>query len=281
MVHNNHIQFGGEGLTRRYPASQINPSEDEGANHILIIDDSHRICSVLATSIVNGCAASGQSCQIIQSGPFGLIETIPMNFSDDVFDTKILTLYLADSTKHALAVVRLPSIKRLTIICDIIMPGDTEVGLFGLLTELASLQLPVNLLFASSEGQNRYYVEQLIGRHKAYFVEKGTAAWGELPVALVHRSHMFQYQLLSRPDFDKGRLQSQFATGRLVAARAQATDGGRAAPRPVVAAASTSRVVPVAPDDGYGRPWRGFTRPLLKTSTGLLALLGFRRKDKH
>src|SRR4051794_16005398 len=106
MLHNNHIQFGGEGLTRRYQTNQINSSEDEGTNHVLIIDDSHRICSVLATFIVNGCAASGRSCQIIQSGPFGLIETIPMNFSDDVFDTKILTLYLADSTKHALPVLR-------------------------------------------------------------------------------------------------------------------------------------------------------------------------------
>ena len=281
MLHNN-LQFGSEGL-RRYQTGQINSSEDEGSNHILIIDDSHRICSVLATSIVNGCAASGRSCQIIQSGPFGLIETIPMNFSDDVFDTKILTLYLADSTKHALAVLRMPNIKRLTIICDIIMPGDTEVGLFGLLSELASIQLPVNLVFASSEGQNRYYVEQLIGRRKAYFVEKGSAAWGELPVALVHRSHMFQYQVLARPDFDKGRLQSQYSTGRLVAARAQAAaaDGGHVSSRPVPTSSSRVSHSPAPSDDGYGRPWRGLTRPLLKTSTGLLTLLGFRRKDKH
>ncbi len=278
-----HEKYGHDDLAAVFEAgTPFLPPEEGGSNHILIIDDSNQICSVLVTAIVTGCSDSGRTCQITQSSPFGLIETVPMNFSDDVFDTKVLNLYIANSPKNALPVLRQPQIKRLTIICDVMMPGDTEVGLLGLLRELTELKLPVNLLFASSEGQCRYYVEELLRNRKAYFVEKGTAAWTDLPYALVQRSQMFRYQVLARLDYDKGRLYSSREAGRKI------TNPPAPLPRSAVnglepAIPAERRVRPatkVQPkvdqvDNIYAHP-----AAARKSSTGLLALLTFWRWGK-
>jgi hypothetical protein len=295
MLQESHLKVSSKELAQTFQA-EATPSEENSASHILIIDDSHRICSVLATAIVNNCVESRRSCQIVQYGRFGGIETVPMNFSNETRNENAVTLYLADSTKHALPALRLPGIKRMTIICDVIMPADTEVGLFGFLSELVTLQLPVNLLFASSEGQCRYYVEQLIQNHKAYFVEKGTAAWIDLPYALVHRSQMFHYRVLTRPDFDKGRLQASNSAARLnpeyleaLEAAASAAFASAHSSAKVERPSSSNKTVStssaastnVLADDEFARPLRSFTRPLLKVTTGLLSRLAFWRHDRE
>jgi CheY-like chemotaxis protein len=180
-----------------------NPQAEQ--THILVVDDSYRLCSLLVSSIVRECAMVQRSCNIVQSSELGMIETVPMQFSTNQSQAS-LTIYTANSPRNALPVLHLAHIKQLTIICDILMPSDTTVGLVGMLREIAHLELPVNLVFASSEGQNRVYVEQLIKQGKAYFLEKGSKAWIDIPVALVHRDQLFQYKPIVRSDYDKGRL---------------------------------------------------------------------------
>ncbi|MEI7554822.1 hypothetical protein [Candidatus Chlorohelix sp.] len=181
------------------------PLVEAWGNHILIIDDSNQICSLLVSSIISQCAAVNRNVQVVQASALGLLVTMPIVFSQDD-TTDVLTIYTANNPKSALPVLQLNSLSNLTIICDIMTPADTEVGLFGLLEDLTTKQVPVNLVFASSEGQNRYYVEQLIKQHKAFFVEKGSQAWLELPFALVHRRSMFQYKTIIRSDYDSGFL---------------------------------------------------------------------------
>lgn len=224
------------------------------STYILIIDDSDQICSLLVTGIIAGCAQNGQTCRVVQSGPFGMIEMIPLNFASDVFDDKIVNVYTANSPRNALNVLRLPQLERLTIICDIMLPNDTQVGLVGLLDELNRLALPVNLVFASSEGQNRFYVEQLLSNHKAFFLEKGTTFWDRLPYALVENSGSFQYHRLTPPDYARQPI--------LMPVLAATTAVGLE--RPSVASRHSSEL-------------SDFSLRELKTSTGLLKLLTFWR----
>lgn len=187
------------------------------ANPILIIDDSNRICSILVTGIVNHCSAAGYNCRIIQSSELGLIPTLPIEFGINVpasanqSNRPSFTIFTANSPRNALPVLRQPGIKRLTIISDIMMPADTEVGLIGMLDELARLALPVNLVFTSSESQNRDYVVTLIKNGKAFFLEKGTENWAELPYALVNHTDHFSFKTIVAGDYDNGLLRSTSA----------------------------------------------------------------------
>ncbi len=262
------------------PSEGHSQSQENEAVHILIIDDSNHICSTLVTAIVRACAESGRSCQIIQSGPFGMIETVPMWFAPKMPDPHRFNIYIANSPRNALQVLNLPDIQHLTIICDIIMPSDTQVGLFGLLSALTSHQLPVNLLFASSEGQSREFVAELLKNRKAYFVEKGTSAWLELPYALVQRNKMFQYRVLERSDYDKGRLRlaahnihlNRHQAIRAAASNTRLTRKVETSSLPVqeLANAKVEAVAPVVP-----------ASPRMKNSTGLLSILAFWRWGKN
>lgn len=185
------------------------------ANPILIIDDSNRICSILVTGIVNHCSAAGYNCRIIQSSELGLIPTLPIEFGINLPATAnsniqpnrpSFTIFTANSPRNALPVLRQPGIRRLTIISDIMMPADTEVGLVGMLDELARRALPVNLVFTSSESQNRDYVVSLIKNGKAFFLEKGTENWAGLPYALVNHTDHFSFKTIVTGDFDNGML---------------------------------------------------------------------------
>jgi len=170
---------------------------------VLIIDDSNHISSLLVSNIFSQCSEVNRTVHVVQSGTLGLLTTVPLSFSDEP-SGEVLTIYTASSPKNALPVLRLNAIHNLTIVSDIMMPADTEVGLFGLLREIAERGIQVNLVFISSEGQNRYYVQQLIDAGKAFFVEKGSDAWVQLPYALVRHSEMFQYKTVLRSDYDRG-----------------------------------------------------------------------------
>jgi hypothetical protein len=184
------------------PAGKAEPENIFG-KHILIIDDSNQICSLLVSNIISQCSTIGLTVNLVQSSPLGMLVTMPVTFFNSN-NTDSITIYTANSPKNALPVLRLHNLTNLTIVSDIMTPADTEVGLLGLLQTITEQQLNVNLVFCSSEGQNRYYVESLIKRGKAFFVEKGSEAWMELPRALVHRSEMFQYKIILKRDYDSG-----------------------------------------------------------------------------
>lgn len=233
------------------------------SEYLLVIDDSNQICSALVSGVVRACAEVGKTCQIIQSGPMGFIRAMPMDFSTNLTSQNDLTIYTANSCRNALPVLHLPTINRLTIICDVIMPNDRVVGLLGLLTELSMLGLPVNLLFASGEGQNRYCIEELLKNRKAYFIEKGTSAWAMLPMALVQRNDSFKYHRIVRADYDQGTLYhyNQRLPNAVAPVRAISP-----VPSPVTVVPPVAAPPPAQP------------QPRFKTSTGLLSLLTFWRK---
>ncbi|MEI6043787.1 MAG: hypothetical protein WCS37_05290 [Chloroflexota bacterium] len=172
------------------------------ADRLLIVDDSTQICSMLVTNIIKACNVSRRPYQIIQSGPLGLVEVDSV--SSESGGTPLI-IYTANCPRNALPILRLSGLDHLIIISDIMMPSDTEVGLLGMLQELSNHHLSVSLIFASSERQNRYYVEDVLQSGKAHFMEKGSQAWGELPFRLVEDTKQFQYKVIVRGDFDRGR----------------------------------------------------------------------------
>ena len=232
----------------------------DASNNILIIDDSNETCSLLVTGIIEGCAQTGRTCRVVQSSAFGMIETIPLNFSNNVFDDKIVNVYTANSPYNALPVLQQPNINRLTIVCDIMLPNDPQVGLPGLLAEITRLQLAVNLVFASSEDQNRHYVEELLNNKKAFFLEKGTISWNQLPYALVEKSDLFHYHQIHSQDYQP---RSWRPTSSDSALAGNSSRSGR------TSLLSPSEAALEAGADG---------RPPLKSSTGLLKMLTFWRR---
>lgn len=180
-------------------------------DRLLIVDDSNQIRSTFVANIIRACNLNNRPYRLIHSDPAGLIETTTAGDADS-FGSQPLIIYTANSPRNALPVLDLPEIRRLIIVSDIMMPGDTRVGLIGLMHELARLRLPVSLLFASSERQNRYYVEEVIQSGKAHFMDKGGASWSQLPFWLAEKSQQFQYKVISQADFDRGSARSAVAT---------------------------------------------------------------------
>ncbi len=180
--------------------------------HYLIIDDSEIIRSQLSRAIVNVCSEVGGNCQLYQVSRNGqLVEQNQLNVAapgqSPQASTQVSTYYIytAATYKLALRVLDLPTIEELTVLSDMSIPADIEVGLLGLLETLARRQLPVNLIFISSEYQNRARVEPLLQKGKAYFIEKGTPLWDTLPQALVRRATSFNYQQIVHSDYSTSR----------------------------------------------------------------------------
>jgi hypothetical protein len=176
-------------------------------HHILLIDDSSRVRSLLLAGIVTSCTASGYSCKIWQSTiEYGLVEDVhtltALASGGKPNNTEThFTIYTADSPRNALPVLKLRGLDRLTIVSDIAMPNDTEVGLVGLLETIVDTNLAVNLLFCSNDNQNRTYVAPLIERGKAYFLEKGSTSWAAMPYALVEETGRFSFKMITENDY--------------------------------------------------------------------------------
>ncbi len=177
----------------------------QSADRLLIIDDSNQIRSSFIANIVKACNMHGRPYRIIQSDAKSLSETATMASPTGNLPefSKPLVIYTANCPRNALPVLNLPEVQHLIIVSDIMMPSDTEVGLLGLLQVLTERHLPVSLIFASSERQNRYYVEDVLQSGKAIFTEKGGTFWGELAFSLVEHTETFQFQVIVRSDFDR------------------------------------------------------------------------------
>ncbi len=182
-------------------------------HHILIIDDSARLRQTLADLIVANCLATGKIFKVFHSdkdGKFTQSKEVPgpeMFPLDGIIPTESsvideFTIYTAPSPRQALFVINSPVFSRLTIISDVMMPADTEVGLIGMLEAIARRNLPVNLVFASSDAQNSFVVAKLVETGKAYFLVKQGRAWEELSKALVHRADAFRFKIITSLDFE-------------------------------------------------------------------------------
>lgn len=202
-----------QGAGRTFSPAQIVQENTQIINHVLIVDDSNRICSLLVTGIISSCLEAGYNCRIVQSGDLGLVEALPFDYGvsgstqlDNQPGRPIFQIYIANSPRYAVPILKLPNLGRLSIISDIMMPADTTVGLIGMLDELARLRLPVNLVFTSSEIQNRDYVVALLKSGKAFFLEKGSEVWSNLPNALVNQTNRFAFKTIELSDYDNGTL---------------------------------------------------------------------------
>jgi CheY-like chemotaxis protein len=182
-------------------------------HHILIIDDSARLRQTLADLIVANCLASGKIFKVFHSdkdGKFTQSNEVPtpgMLLLDGLspMESAVIdefTVYTAPSPRQALFVINSPVFSRLTIISDVMMPADSEVGLIGMLEAIARRKLPVNLLFASSDAQNFQVVAKLVETGKAYFLVKQGTVWEDLSRALVQRAESFQFKTITSLDFE-------------------------------------------------------------------------------
>jgi CheY-like chemotaxis protein len=173
-------------------------------NYILIIEDNSRLRSVLARYVMLHCEAQNLSCALYHIGMEGRPRLNYYQHSDGSAKSRSEVLipdfavYEADSPRRALAWLKETSARKLTIISDVMMPSDTQVGLPGLVETLRQMQIAVNLIFVSSEAQNQHYVQSLVGLQPVLFLEKGSTAWRKLPAALVQESHRFTYQPIMR-----------------------------------------------------------------------------------
>lgn len=167
--------------------------------YILIIEDNTRLRSMLARYIMLNCDTLQQTCAIyhldLQGVPRLTYSHRPDLTEGSVEDFIVLE---ADSPQRALSWLRRARLKQLTIISDVMMPADIEVGLSGLLKGLAQLQIALNLMFISSDPQNRDYVQMLLNGQPVFFLVKGSEAWRRLPRAIVEHANRFQYKPLAK-----------------------------------------------------------------------------------
>ena len=167
--------------------------------HYLIIDDSEMIRTQFSRAISRICEENSYSYQIFEIGRQGQFSAQAQKDFDNT--TEMYYAYTAATYKQALKVLEMPDLNEMTLVCDLSIPSDTEVGVVGFLEALARLRLPVNLIFMSGDYQNRASIESLLKRGKAFFIEKGTAQWNSLPSALIKRVSSFQYQCVTVEDF--------------------------------------------------------------------------------
>lgn len=209
--------------------------------HFLMVDDSEVVQNRFCENLAFACHKYNHNLLIIRGNKQGRffitydshqpqagIVPVEQGFSPNNLGKYQFILYTAYMPRLALPILNLPYFDKLTIISDISMPSDTEVGIVGMMETLSRKRLPTNLIFASSEYQNRSVIEGLIKRQKAFFIEKGTQAWETLPFALVNHSSTFTYQIFAGDD---------------IGGRAQYAN---AIPSPIVpvAAAPTAKVTP-------------------------------------
>lgn len=177
-------------------------------HYILIIDDSARLRYALADLMISQCTTSGKGYRVfhcdkdgryVQSGEGLSVSKTEANGEAARQDE--FAIYTAPSPKHALFVINSPLFSQLTIISDVMMPADTEVGLVGMLEAIAKRNLSVNLFFASSDAQNRQVVSRLVDSGKAYFAVKASGMWEQLAQALVHRTDSFIFKKITANDF--------------------------------------------------------------------------------
>jgi hypothetical protein len=169
--------------------------------YILLIDDSGPLRSSLARQIMLSCTTHKFSCALFRLGErseptltyFDNPDKRPVDPNEVIVPD--FAVYEASSPRHALSWIQHAQVNYLTIISDVLMPIDTEVGLGGLINELNRMQVAVNLLFASSEAQSRIYIQPLITEKQAFFVVKGSDEWNRLPDALVLGAGRFTYKV--------------------------------------------------------------------------------------
>jgi hypothetical protein len=181
--------------------------------HILIIDDNAHIRSLLARQIMFSCSSTNHSCAIYHLGERCEPRLTYFRSTEDniqLAETAMapdFALYEAATPRHALFWLEHAGLERLTIISDVMMPVDTEVGLPGLLGGLHDLRIAINLVFVSSESQSRQHIQSLFGNYPTYFLIKGSDAWNRLPDALVQGAERFQYRLLPKVGYDQPDLE--------------------------------------------------------------------------
>jgi len=169
--------------------------------YILVIDDSGPMRAALARQIMLACTSYNYSCAIFRLGeraePSLTYFSNPHRSISNPEERTVVdfAIYEASSPRHALTWIQETRIKHLTIISDVLMPIDTEVGLSGLINGLNKLQIAVNLLFISSEAQSRQYISPLLEGKQAYFLVKGSEVWSRLPEALVMGANRFTYKV--------------------------------------------------------------------------------------
>lgn len=170
--------------------------------HYLIVDDSEHIRTQFTKGIAAACSETGSPCRVSYINRAGkLVEEVSPTLNGEATSKPIYNVYTASTHKLGLGVVNLLQLEKLTILCDMQIPADTEVGIFGLLEGITRQRLAVNLIFMSSDYQNRATIELLLKKGKAYFIEKGSASWNSLPDALVQRAASFKFHPIALDDY--------------------------------------------------------------------------------
>lgn len=192
-------------------------------HYILIVDDSQRLRFALADLIVAACVQSGKGYRVFHSDKDGRYTQSTESAASTVTTSEVngqtvqkmeeFAIYTAPSPKHALFVINSPLFTQLTIISDVMMPADTQVGLIGMLENIARRNLPVNLLFASSDAQNRVVIARLVESGKAYFAVKASGLWEQIAHALVYRTDSLSFKKITASDFSGVQNATQYAMG--------------------------------------------------------------------
>lgn len=196
---------------KQQSASVSSNHTDEQTRTILIIDDNGQLRSWLARCILSSCHNHGKSCAIYRIGernepslnyynnPLNPEETTPTQLPDFI-------VFEAGTPRQALRWITESRVQYLTIVSDVMMPVDTEVGLPGLLTALSQLQIGINLVFMSSEAQNIEHIQNMLNGQPAYFLIKGSDAWNRLPEALVRGASKFTYRPVVKREYNSAAI---------------------------------------------------------------------------
>jgi CheY-like chemotaxis protein len=196
----------------RQPSAWVpSGNTDQQTRSILIIDDNGQLRASLARYIMLSCHAQRKSCAIYRIGERA--EPLLNYFSNPANESEFepttapdFAVFETATPRQALNWISQSGLRCLTIISDVMMPVDTEVGLPGMLSALSDLQIGVNLVFMSSEPQNIEHVQNMLQGQQAYFLIKGSESWNKLPDALIKSAHRFVYRVVPKLDYSNSAI---------------------------------------------------------------------------
>lgn len=181
---------------------------DSYTNRILLLDDSVRLTSMMARYILLTCSDYGRSCALYHLGPAAqprltYYESGSASGKRNNRNSLDFAVFVAATPRHALLWLEETRPVTLTLVTDVLLQGDTQIGMVGVVDRLCELEIPTQLIFISGDGQNQALVKPLLDQRRASFVVKGSQEWSFLPRRLAENASRSNYHIIRDYDYEQ------------------------------------------------------------------------------
>ncbi len=183
---------------------------DWHTNQILLLDDNIRLSSMIARYVLLSCNEYGRSCALYHLGSAtqpkltyyssGLSEDTNRRRTTQQ-DGVDFAVFVAATPRHAVTWLESIHPRGLTVVADVKLKGDIDIGLVSFIDEVADLEIPAYFVFVSDAPQNQNLIKPFIDQRKGSFVTKGGFDWTALPRRLVENAGRITYNLVDENDY--------------------------------------------------------------------------------